>query len=202
MQQAGFKGVLIYNSNGENRDATLRMSAHSLGDDIDVFAGFVSRINGLRLLSQLRIPNNLVYITLSPHITTFFSKQIIINGLIDMAILFMLVILTGTAFLVIGLGLNFAHNLLTYGELLAVETVHEASLIILAVANQQPSTPKLKSISFPTKTLVKKDLSNDWKLGGVKGQEACPICIEEYEVGDSVRELPCRHFFHDTWYIK
>jgi RING-like zinc finger len=199
MQQAGFSGVLIYNTNNERSDATVRMSAHSLADDIQVFAGFLSRIHGTRLLSQLRVPNNLVYITLSPQNVNFFTKKQLVNSLVDMGVLFILVIMTGTSFLTIGLGMNFAHNLLIHGELLAIETIHEASLVILAVANKQPSAPKLKSITFPSKILVKQDLSNDWKGGGVKGQEACPICIEEYEVGDCVRELPCHHFFHDTW---
>eukprot|EP00123_Amoebidium_parasiticum_P004258 comp15546_c0_seq1/m.12605 comp15546_c0_seq1/g.12605 ORF comp15546_c0_seq1/g.12605 comp15546_c0_seq1/m.12605 type:complete len:173 (-) comp15546_c0_seq1:732-1250(-) len=30
------------------------------------------------------------------------------------------------------------------------------------------------------------------------GNEECPICMEDYKVGDQVRCLPCRHVFHFT----
>ena len=36
--------------------------------------------------------------------------------------------------------------------------------------------------------------------------EACPICMEHFEAGCIVRELPCKHIFHDScvlkWFVK
>ncbi|KAI8322168.1 hypothetical protein GQ54DRAFT_251424, partial [Martensiomyces pterosporus] len=37
------------------------------------------------------------------------------------------------------------------------------------------------------------------------GLGACPICLEEFAVGDHLRELPCMHKYHviciDTWLV-
>lgn len=202
MQRAGFKTVLIYNQIGEHKDATVRMSAHSLGDDVVSFSAFLSRSQGQRLLSLIRSNPSIAFLTIKDKNTEWLSKQLILDGVVDMAVLFLLVVITGTSILFFGLILNFFHNYRVHGTFKVVETIHEASLIILAVANQTPSSPKLKTIPFPTRILAECDLVNEWRCGGIKGQDSCPICIEEFQIGDQVRELPCRHSFHDTWYIQ
>lgn len=36
-------------------------------------------------------------------------------------------------------------------------------------------------------------LSSDMAGSGLE----CPVCKEDYEAGESVRQLPCNHLFHD-----
>lgn len=190
MQEAGFDAVLVYNKEGDDRGQSVRMSAHSLGDLIHVWTGFISRETFLNLDA---------FVSISHKPGVWFSKDMLINGMVDMIILFGLVVVTGLGFLFIALFINFAHNLLIYGDLLVHETIQEAALIILAISNTTPPLPKLQKITFPTKIITKRDLELNWKHGGIQGQESCPICIEEYSVHDIVRCLPCRHVFHSNW---
>ncbi|KAJ3356952.1 hypothetical protein HDU91_005470 [Kappamyces sp. JEL0680] len=200
MQQAGFSTTLVYNSRGEHRDATVRMSAHSMGSEVSTFSAFLSRGTGMALVSRISLAPQTTFLHLQLKSAEWISKKLLYNALVDMGVLFLLVVVTGSGFLVFGLVLNIFHNLFVHGELKLMETIHEASMIILAVSNQTPSQPKLKTVEFPRKTIMQTDLEQEWKCGGVKGQESCPICIEEFQIGDQVRELPCQHLFHDTWY--
>jgi hypothetical protein len=202
MQKAGFTAVLVYNSARELREATVRMSSHDVGDKITVFSAFLSRGAGLALVSHINISKAITFINLKPKLSTFsewINRKTILSGLTDMFVLFVLVVFTGSGFLMVGIFLNLSYNLFNHGDFMFFATLHEASMIILAVSNQSPSQPKLSRVEFPRRSIVEIDLTRDWRCGGVQGQESCPICIEEYQIGDQVRELPCRHLFHDTW---
>ena len=202
MQKAGFTAVLVYNSAREHREATVRMSSHDVGDEITVFSAFLSRGAGVALVSHINISKAITFINLKPKLSKlseWINRKTILSGLTDMFVLFVLVVFTGSGFLMVGIFLNLSYNLFTHGDFMFFATLHEASMLILAVSNQSPSQPKLSRVEFPRRSIVEIDLTRDWRCGGVQGQESCPICIEEYQIGDQVRELPCRHLFHDTW---
>ena len=202
MQNAGFKAVLIYNQMMEQKDATVRMSAHSRGSDVTVFSGFMSRRSGSNLHYFAKyVPGSVPIVKLEMKPSLLVSKKLVMSALVDMWVLFILVVMTGTGFFVFGVTLNLIHNLFVHGQFYALETIHEASLIILAVSNQTPNQPKLKTVEFPRRSLDENSLLTDWRCGGIKGQESCPICIEDFQIGDQVRELPCQHIYHDTWYV-
>ena len=206
MQKAGFRAVLIYNGISEPRDVTVRMSAHALGSNVTSFAAFMSRSAGSSLnyfASHLNLPSAATPIAkIETRSIQWISKKLFVNAVVDMVVLFVLVVVTGTGFFIFGIALNLIHNLFVHGRFYAIETIHEASLIILAVSNQTPNQPKLKTVEFPRRALDENSLQSDWRSGGIMGQESCPICIEDFQIGDQVRELPCQHIFHDTWYAR
>ncbi|XP_073041545.1 E3 ubiquitin-protein ligase RING1-like [Primulina eburnea] len=50
-----------------------------------------------------------------------------------------------------------------------------------------PPTPGSAIEALPLVVLSNAHLKND---------SSCPVCKDEFEVGDQVRELPCKHFYH------
>lgn len=54
-------------------------------------------------------------------------------------------------------------------------------------------------ITLPTKEIAEGDLGEDKNI-------TCAICLDDFEVGITVRQLPCNHQFHidcvDPWLMK
>jgi hypothetical protein len=200
MQKAGFHTVLIFNQAGESKEATVRMSAHSLGNEITASAAFMTRANGIELVTKIiGSGKGYGFLDIKPFDPLWISKDILWSGVVDMFVLLVLVVLTGSGFMTFGLIINLGHNYIVHGRFYFAETVREASLLILNGGSENPNPPKLDKITFPTRILDEKDFVHEWTCGGLKGHENCPICIEEFQVGNQVRELPCRHIFHAAW---
>ncbi|GAA0139803.1 hypothetical protein LIER_01276 [Lithospermum erythrorhizon] len=51
-----------------------------------------------------------------------------------------------------------------------------------------PPTPQTVIESLPNVTITPTHLSND---------PDCPVCKDEFEIGVEVKELPCKHFYHN-----
>lgn len=61
----------------------------------------------------------------------------------------------------------------------------------MALLNDWPGPPPAPSLAIEALPMVKvtrRLLDND---------PSCPICKEEFELGGEVREMPCKHFYHD-----
>ena len=197
MQKAGFKACLIFNNQNSNLEPSIRMSAHTLNHKITIFSAFMSREEGLEFSSIILQDTNPIF-ELRKRESIWISRDLLLAGIIDIIVLFVLVVVTGTSFILIGLSINLLHNLYTTGTLNLIQTLQEASILILS-GQKTSNPPKLSKITFPMRTLMPNTFSNCWREGGVKGHEQCPICIEEFVVGSKVRDLPCLHIFHVDW---
>ncbi|KAL4613715.1 hypothetical protein ACB092_07G000600 [Castanea dentata] len=61
----------------------------------------------------------------------------------------------------------------------------------MALLNDWTGPPPARSLAIEALPMVKvtrRHLDND---------PSCPICKEEFELGGEVREMPCKHFYHD-----
>ena len=204
MQNAGFHTTLIFNSQNQI-EQTIRMSAHTLVPSITTFSAFLNREDGLELSALLlqEKPGTSVY-EIRRGENSWFSKELLMSGLIDVLVLFALVVVTGTTFITFGLMLNLLHNIYQTGHPNTLQTLQQASILILS-GQKTTNPPKLSRITFPKRFITQVNMMTNWKnsdcKGGIKGYESCPICIEEFTVGASVRDLPCMHVFHTEWYL-
>ncbi|KAJ2997408.1 hypothetical protein HDV02_005537 [Globomyces sp. JEL0801] len=199
MELAGFHATIVVNHATDLQRSTVRMSAHSLGSTINSFSAFMSYKDGIELKEVLQEEmDEIHWIQISQNEIEWFTKRSLMKSVVEMLILFMLVVLTGSGLFILGLCLKLGHNLAVHGDMFIMQTIHEASMLVLATS-PETNPPKLAKITFPTRIVQESDLVEEWKSGGLLGHDNCPICIEEFEIGDTLRQLPCQHVFHSNW---
>ncbi|KAI4367969.1 hypothetical protein MLD38_016590 [Melastoma candidum] len=82
-----------------------------------------------------------------------------------------------------------------------LDEIHQQSVVL---SSRQPVS-SIGSVPAPTEAVESLPLKSYTKLNNNQNEETtqCYICLLEYEDGDSMRILPCNHFFHqncvDRW---
>ncbi|KAI8813500.1 hypothetical protein BJ742DRAFT_788508 [Cladochytrium replicatum] len=231
-QLAGFSGAIVYNhptatkrKDAPFEDLPVRMSSNTLGENVDILAMFVTqRVS--QLLRKFAIPivdekgkgrHSMLVAALHPSNMLWTGDQIDFpfNGSFmflalsnyDLAVVSLLLFSASCALL--WLVLLLGRNAILYAHAGALEHAR----------NRKP--PTLEKVDFPLRIITEADLApnDDLEKGKLASEteygscaifptsrDCCAICIDEFAVGNQVRQLPCRHQFHDTcvdpWLMK
>ncbi|KAJ2994119.1 hypothetical protein HDV02_001856 [Globomyces sp. JEL0801] len=197
MQRLGIQAAIVVDDQSGLKNKLSRTHLNSGGDSIKLFSVIISAEYGVKLMSILQEAKHPPWTTLS-YEDTWFSKSDLVKLCMDIIILFVLVLSGAFTIFFMGFVLSLMNNVSVHGTFQVVQTIHEAALSILSeTTTSKPSV--LDQIRFPSRIVQSSDLMVGWKLGGLVGYESCPICIEQFEIGDSVRILPCQHQFHSLW---
>lgn len=209
-QLNGLSGIVIYNNNSGNDETLVRMSADRYGEQIGIYSFFVTKSAGKAMVELAKaiedsslISSTEEYYSLetdtpsaSDSTDTFplwisiepdrygsdpFDDRDRLSPLFSNAVFIVIVIVLCTSSsLLLLLLVSMIRRYIMYGRLDGLGN------------SKNDVPPALKKINFPLLTwndeLVKKHKD-----------DCCAICIDEFCVGDKVRELPCLHRFHDTW---
>lgn len=170
-QDAGFQAAIVYNSM-DSFDELVTMSGS--GEDIDIYAVFVSWITGQALLGAVGEKNTTC--TLQPAVQDTAWSIMAVSSISLLAISAVL----STFFFV------RRHRLRHLGSRLL---------------SREPSGMNARDVhALPTFVFKGVDAGD-----GVGGGETCAICLEDYESGEKLRQLPCHHDFHigciDQWLL-
>ncbi|KAI8894532.1 hypothetical protein BC833DRAFT_213686 [Globomyces pollinis-pini] len=199
LQQAGFKTVLIYNQPRRLPHELVRMSIHS--DKLIKSRGiFMSREDGMDLKTRYN-SQQVTTITIK-HVEELQVQQRLYWKMArDMFIQFVLVFLNVYGFFLMLISFNMVQNYCDNGSVQFLDSLQEAiSLILNPDFDFTETLPQtLEYNTLPERQITELDLQTEWKEGGIKGQDVCPICLDQFVINDTARDLPCRHVFHDTW---
>jgi hypothetical protein len=209
VQKAGFGGLIVFDTTKEGKLSSNSGRQISTRSDIDEFlvpillmtsadALWIQNHTGtaLRMLSKSYPIIRLSRLSVPAH-------QLVLKLGFEMIIMFVALIISATLVLSLCLSGILVYNCAKYRELFFWETILHGSLILLD-AHTNYTIPKLSTIPFPETTLTEEETapstsSNATHHRNGHWNDACCICLDEFEAGHRVRVLPCRHMFHSTW---
>ncbi|KAJ3213242.1 hypothetical protein HDU67_003141 [Dinochytrium kinnereticum] len=135
----------------------------------------------------------------------------------DMIFLTISVFVIGIAFTSFYLVVSMVRNYMIHGSMFVV-IMHYAQAGADADVGERDAVMDeerfLEKVTLPLRIVSEEDLvsnedKRDLEAGGEKAdefgmapggsRECCAICIDEFVVGSRVRQLPCKHQFHDLW---
>lgn len=214
IQQSGFKGAIIYNDEtlpySQNRpDIGIRMATFLKGDQVEILAMFLRRFDSSQLLEALRQAKSdppILILKIAPADWNYRIGNVSLSDLLQDMIAFLIDLsLFACTFLGGCFGLALLRNVMVYHRLMLVETLISGSDFLLSSDTIVYPAPKLVSIPFPKRILGPGDITsmNDDTPSIASSRKisntCCAVCIEDYEEGDTVRDLPCGHIYHAGW---
>ena len=199
IQEAGFSGAIIYNAlSSPKEDIPVRMSLFYSKDNIDITCMYLTYESQLRLRpfanqEVIMYPQDWYFIPTGSSL-----KQIILEFIKFTFELWKF----SFSFLIACFICIILYNLFTTHTLLFLETIQMYSDLLLDEGNTY-SVPKLISIPFPKRILTLEDVScpNLRTSKNSYNNTCCAICIDDFVVNDVVRDLPCGHVYHCSWYF-
>lgn len=209
-QRAGFGGLIVHDVTKPrtyHSSARGRVSARSDVDDSSIPVLLMSYVDAQWIYNFTGEPLKMfprTYPIIRLSRLTVPVHQLILKLGFEMVIMFVALVISATLVLSLCLSGLLIYNFAKHRELFFWETVLHGSLILLDAHTPNYAIPKLSTIPFPETTLTEEDTlfsrcENNNRHTAGHWNDACSICLDEFEVGHRVRVLPCRHMFHSTW---
>jgi hypothetical protein len=189
-KQSGFSAVLVYN---------LQFYKDHL-DDLDIFILYVDPANSKRIISLMSDKRASPAVLQSNLVKRLSVKIVFLEIIINLIVIYVAELIVLTIWLLI----YAIFNIILYRNFKIYQLIVNGCL---AISESSSFVPKLQAIPFPEKILDQQHIKEIQSFHGIfesdigSYHDSCSICLEEFQVSNKVRSLPCRHLFHTLWYV-